>query len=145
MPHRIQALHMTCVSIIEGTALSILAAYQLAVGLIDADSWAKITGQHGTLFILSIGVIVLWNAGRVREANAAKRDVLADQKSERQHAETLNLQKENSEKLMALQAESIVASLKSSNAIEDRNRIVDELVKEIRRIPFKCPNADIEP
>jgi len=146
MPYRAH-LATTAGTIIEGIFLGILAIGNgikyMASMFSDAD-WQKMTGPYAFLFGLIIAVIVLWNSGRIREKNENSRRAAEAEAREKQHAETLDLQKENSQKLMDLTAESIKAHGMAVGAIKSMDRTIQSLTLEISERPclaakFKAP------
>jgi len=93
MPHRAFAHNVAC-HLFEVIGLAFLLAWQgFSAGLAiisDAD-WAKITGPHGLVFVLIIGLCVVW-------AKSCRDDVAR----ERRHKETLVAQEEHFAALLSL-------------------------------------------
>ena len=114
-------------SVIECTLLGSIGAFQLSAylsSLFSEEDWQKLTGPYALTFGMLIAVIVLWNSGKSDRKNR-----------ERQHAETFNLQKENSEKLLGLTAESIKASIKSTHAISMVESSMNAMILELKNRP----------
>lgn len=132
MPHRLQHIPFAFSSMFEGITLSLIASYQLLAEAIDETSWTRLTGAHGTLFVLAIGIIVLWNAARVREKKEDARRKDEGDARERQHTELVSTNKENAEGLKALTVESIKSNMKSTAAIENMDKHIQILTAEIR-------------
>ena len=141
MPPRIHIVSSALYHAIEGGVLGLLAltnGVQYLVGVISESDWQRITGPHAFLFGLIIAVLVLWNSGRVREANEKKRqerqEILENERREKEekarddrHAELVKTQRENAESLKALTVESIKAVAKSTHAIETLDRNIQRL------------------
>lgn len=133
MPYRTHLFTITG-TLIEGLVLGILAianGCKYIAAMIADDDWAKMTGPYAFLFGLIVAVVVLWNSGRVREKNENTRRAAEAEAREKQHAETLTLQKENSQKLLDLTAESIKAHGMSVGAIKSMDRTIQALTLEL--------------
>jgi hypothetical protein len=156
MPYRI--LHMIngssslFTSIIDGTILTSLAVWKGSVMIMSDDTWAKVTGPHGLVFALIIGLVVVWT-----------KSVRDDASRERRHKETLKLQKEHFEKLIDINAKtaedltvltvaSTKAQMSATNAIisMDHNivRLTNELADTVslkpRRKAMRVPTTSTE-
>jgi hypothetical protein len=92
-------------------AVGAYSAIRYIAVMMDADTWQKVKGAEGALFGAVIVVIVLW---------ASK--IMDGRRLDARHAETLALQKENSQKLMDLTAESIKAHGYTCQAIASIDR-----------------------
>ena len=137
MPYR-HFLHSAAGTLIEGIILAAIAAVngcKLIATVVSESDWQKITGPHAFLFGLIIAVIVLWNSARIREKNENNRRATEAEAREKHHAETLAIQKENSEKLMALTAESIKAHGMAIGAIKSIDRTIIALTDELSEHP----------
>lgn len=137
MPYRTH-LATTAGTIIEGIFLGFLAignGLKYLASMIQDDDWQKMTGPYAFLFGLIIAVVVLWNSGRIREKNENNRRANEAEAREKQHAETLTLQKENSQKLLDLTAESIKAHGMSVGAIKSMDRTIQNLTLELGNRP----------
>lgn len=118
-------------AILEGFLLALIACYKggIIVGLIISDTdWSKITGPHGVAFLAVIAVIVLWGNGLRRERNEELRRSNEEIRREKRHAETIAMQRENSDKLIALTAKSIKAQAHVTASI-------DHLARELNSRP----------
>jgi hypothetical protein len=147
MPYR---THLSTITgtVFEGVVLGILAitnGCKYIAAMIADDDWQKMTGPYAFLFGLIIAVVVLWNSGRVREKNENTRRAAEAEAREKQNAETLTLQKDNSQKLLDLTAESIKAHGMSVGAIKSMDRTIQSLTLELgdrpcwatkRKVPF---------
>lgn len=112
---------------VEALLLGAIGGYKLTqaiiLGITEQD-WTRLLGPQGFTVGLILAVIVLWGNGLMREKNENKRREKEEAKREARHVETIGLQRENSDKLMALTVESIKAQGMSASAI---SRLVDEL------------------
>lgn len=121
MPHRLFVHLDTAVSqFIEGTILllaGIGTGCNYLIAILSEEDWSKLTGPHGVAFLAVIAVIVLWGNGIRREKQEEKRRVDEEIRRERRHTETLNLQRENSNKLIELTGESIKSNAYVTAAI----------------------------
>jgi len=121
MPHRAIAYNFAC-HLFEFLGLGFLLAWQgfsAGLALISDADWAKITGPHGLVFVLIIGLCVVW-------AKSCRDDV----SRERRHKETLAAQEEHfaallelnsktAEDLKDLTIQSIKAQMKATAATID--------------------------
>jgi hypothetical protein len=101
MPHRLPLISFAynyLTEILGMVAVGVYSATRYVAAMMNEDTWEKVKGSEGALFGAVIVVIVLW---------ASK--VMDGRRLDARHAETLALQKENSQKLMDLTAESIKA------------------------------------
>ena len=140
MPYRTNLLTITG-TIFEGVVLGILAianGCKYIAAMIADEDWQKLTGPYAFLFGLIIAVIVLWNSGRMREKNENIRRAAEAVAREKQHSETLALQKENSQKLLDLTAESIKAHGMSVGAIKSMDRTIQALTVELSERPCQA-------
>ena len=124
--------------LLEGTMIGILAVWTgtrtLASAISEGD-WMKIKGPEGALFLSVVIIIVLWNAGRVREKNENTRRENEEKKRDDRHKEQLALQKDNADKLIQLNVESILAQGKATQAINSMDRTMQALTIEIKERP----------
>jgi len=101
MPFRLPILQSAVPVAIEAFAVALIGIYSGAryvANIIDDSTWDKVKGAEGALFGAVVIVITLW----LSKISDGKR-------LDKRHSETLALQKENADKLMALTAESIKA------------------------------------
>jgi hypothetical protein len=124
--------HIPPSTVIEGLALSAVAAYQLAVDLIDQTSWDRMTGEHGAVFLLAIGVVVLWNSGRVSRKDEDARRAKEEESRERRHNESIASGAKNADELKALTVENIKSNIMVAQAIANMDRGVRDLSLEVR-------------
>lgn len=125
--------------IAECVTLAAVTVYQGIAyigGIISDEDWSKITGPHGLVFVLIIGLLTLW-------IKSQRNDVA----TERRHKEALSAQKENFELLMemnttnadglkALTVESIKANMRCIGAIESMDKNIQRLTVEMEdRLP----------
>lgn len=138
MPHRIPLLVNAMSYTLEGLLLASLTAWTgvktLGAAISEAD-WKIIKGPEGALFLSVIIIVVLWNTGRTREKNENKRREDEEGRRERRHAEQLSLQKENSDKLLALTSESIKAHAMAVAAVSSFDRTIRNLTEELKDRP----------
>lgn len=96
----------------------------LGTALSDAD-WSKIKGAEGALFLAVIACIVLWTNSifkerrrqkldDAREARLTEQREEEDRRREKRHQETLQMQKENAERIMAMNTRLIEAKERST-------------------------------
>lgn len=121
-------------TILEGITLCGVAVYQVTAQAIDDVSWQRLTGSHGTLFVLAIGIIVLWNASRIREKKEDARRKEEDAARERRHAELVSTNKENAEGLKALTVDSIKANIRAIVAVESMDKNIQNLTIGIKEM-----------
>lgn len=151
MPHRIHFLSSSISGLIEGLLLVTIAlangAQYVAAVITEAD-WLKITGPHGFLFGAIIAILVLWNAGRVREKNETKRRDREEESREKRHAELVATNKENAESLKALtvegiraQAKATAAQEKATEAVKDMDQSIQALARELSERPCQIKKA----
>jgi uncharacterized membrane protein YcjF (UPF0283 family) len=140
MPHRIiNLIDNTAMQILEGIVLACIAMVsgaEYVAALFSNSDWERITGPHGVAFLAVTACIVLWVTSLRREKeiakNEAKRDAAEqilrteeESRRERRHSETLAMQKENSDKLIGLTAESIKAQIHVTTAIQALSKQLD--------------------
>lgn len=101
-----------------GTGVAALGT-ALGTALSDAD-WSKIKGAEGALFLAVIACIVLWTNSifkerrrqkldDAREARLTEQREEEDRRREERHQETLQMQKENAERIMEINTRLIEA------------------------------------
>jgi hypothetical protein len=146
MPHRYDAAKMTMIHAGEFLGLSVAAVVTSINQLVDQESWDRLTGRHGALFFMAVALIIFWNSNRVRvkrdierqQALEAKEDARREAEEQARqaeneardirHKEAMDLQKDNSAKLIELTVENIKAQAVVAHAL-------DGLKEEIRKCP----------
>jgi hypothetical protein len=126
MPHRFHAISYVFATATEGLTLSIAAIIASLNTLLDEESWDRLTGRHGALFVMAIALLIFWNSNRLRERRDAQRQALAEEREdhrrqaeEKRHAEAMALQRENSKVLEGLTGEGIKAQFHVAKALAD--------------------------
>lgn len=110
-----------------------LMTCNLAV-LADKD-WDRFLGPHGVAVVSIIAVIALWAQALSKGRQERKDKAEAEAARERRHSETLRLQRENSDKILELSAESIKAHARSVQAITSFDRTIQNLTEELKDRP----------
>lgn len=129
--YAITNVHFNMSAIVEGMALSFLAIWKLSSALVSQDYWDKLTGPHGLVFALIIGIIVIWS-----------KSVRDDAARERRHKETIKTQEEHFQKLIdmnekgandlkILTVASTKAQMSSTNAIISMDHNIIRLTNEL--------------
>lgn len=94
MPYRLSNVFSSPVAaVIDFSMLAVLAVWQGIATLISPDDWSKITGPHGLVFVLIIGLTVVWT-----------KSVRDDSARERRHRESIKTQEEHFNSLLVLNA-----------------------------------------
>jgi hypothetical protein len=137
MPHRFHAISYVFATATEGLTLSIAAIIASLNTLLDEESWDRLTGRHGALFVMAIALLIFWNSNRLRERRDAQRQDLVEKREdmrrqaeeearqlenearEKRHAEAMELQRENAKVLEGLTGEGIKAQFHVAKAITD--------------------------
>lgn len=140
MPQRLINLahSLQFVQLFDIIALSTLAVWQGAIALISNDDWNKITGPNGLVFVLIIGLIVIWT-----------KSVRDDAAKERRHKETISAQSKHYDSLLALNTktaedlkkltvESTTAQINATNAIDSLDSNIVRLTHEIELLNGKA-------
>lgn len=138
MPHRVEAITMTCSAIVEGLLLACglgFAAINYYLGtLVDQTTLDQLRSSDGALVGAAIIVVALWLS---KMADNRKLDA--------RHEEMMRLQQDNSEKLMKLTAESIKAHGMSIQCAQSVDRTLQNLTASLDDRPcqaasFKKPH-----
>lgn len=149
MPHRINSMVYSFTWLGEFAFLGLAAVVSGLNNIIDEQSWDRLTGRHGALFVMAIALLVFWNSNRLREKRDAKRQSIIESREdarrkeeeilrqtenaarEDRHREAMELQRRNSDQLITLNAESIKAQAKCTHAIEAMDKNIQRLTMEI--------------
>jgi hypothetical protein len=78
---------------LDFAALSTITVWQGVATILSADDWSRITGPHGLVFVLLIGLIVMW-----------MKSVRDDASKERRHKESISAQEVHFKALLDLNA-----------------------------------------
>lgn len=134
MPHRIQLvtsamqLSLEAVGIFFGSIVA--SSHWLVATLVDKETMDQLRGGDGALIGAVMIVCVLWLSK------------IADGKRlDKRHAEQMQLQKENSSKLMELQAESIKAKAMMTQAVISMDSNIQRLTMELSERPCQLQTA----
>jgi type VI protein secretion system component VasK len=152
MPHRLIVAPLQ--NVLEFAVVSLGVVVATVDGLIDDKSWERITGKSGALFVLSVVLLVVWNANRLSGKRAAVREEArrkaeaADRRAEAaatevRHKETMAMQERNAQKLMDLTVENIKAGARATHAIESMDSNIVRLTMELSDRP--CQAATFKP
>lgn len=143
MPHRFHAISYILATATEGLTLGLAAVLASLNAIIDEESWDRMTGKHGALFVMAIALLIFWNSNRLREKRGAQRELIMEEREiqrraeeeaarerenearDRRHKEAMDMQHRNSEQLAALTAEGIKAQLLTAQALKDVKRELD--------------------
>lgn len=129
MPHRIPFVTNALATVAEGAVLiylSVANGWHYVASIFSDEDWNRITGPHGVAFISLAAVVVLWGNGIRRERNEERRREIEEAKREKRHAELVNLQKENAEKLTDLTVQAIITQGKAAEALRDLTKALDK-------------------
>lgn len=118
-------------SLIEGIILTSLAIWKGTLAFISEDHWDKLTGPHGLVFALVVGIIIMWS-----------KSVRDDAARERRHKETLKSQEDHFKQLIDLNAKassdlkiltvaSTKAQMSATNAIISMDHNIIRLTSEL--------------
>lgn len=136
MPHRVllSALsnvpsHIT--SIVEGSLLSILAIWKGSVAFISTDQWDKLTGPHGLVFALVIGIIVIWSKAVRDDAARERRHKETIKAQERHFQDLIDLNEKTANDLKILTVASTKAQMSATNAIISMDHNIIRLTNEL--------------
>lgn len=132
MPHRlISYIAPAFTSTLDIVTLGTLALWQGLSTLISSDDWNRITGPHGLVFVLLIGLIVVWTKS-VRDDAARERrhrETIAAQ--EKHFATLIKMNGENANDLKALTVASTKAQMTATNAVISMDHNIIRLTNEL--------------
>jgi len=143
MPYRIQIASFCIVSLLEGLALVGVASYQAIAGVFDDTTWDRMKGGNGALFIMGVGLLVGWNHMRRsaklererREREEIKEDIRREKEEASREARSqqmIKMQTDNSDRILQITAEGILAQGKTARAIERLDSTNQKLTMEIK-------------
>lgn len=132
MPHRLVPYITTpFVAAIDIFTLGFLAIWQGLATLISSDDWNKITGPHGLVFVLIIGLIVVWTKS-VRDDAARERRHKETIQSQQQHFNSLiEMNEKTANDLKILTVASTKAQMSATNAIISMDHNIIRLTNEL--------------
>lgn len=132
MPQRLYAsIFHSFGAITDIFMLGFLAVWQGMATLISSDDWNRITGPHGLVFVLIIGLIVVWTKS-VRDDAARERRHRETIKTQETHFNALlSLNKTTADDLKALTVAATKAQMSSTNAIIAMDHNIIRLTNEI--------------
>jgi hypothetical protein len=119
---------------IDGIALSGLSF----LAIISETDWSRITGPHGVAFVAIAAVIVLWASGIRKDKREDERRTKEENAREGRHSESIAIQKDNAEKLVALTVENIKACGHVTQAIHSMDRTIQQLTHELGDRPCQA-------
>jgi hypothetical protein len=132
MPHRlISFIAPAFTSTLDIFTLGALALWQGLAAFISADDWNRITGPHGLVFVLIIGLIVVWTKS-VRDDAARERrhrETIAAQESH--FAALIKMNDDNATDLKALTVAATKAQMTATNAIISMDHNIIRLTNEL--------------
>ncbi len=137
---------------IEGTMLLIFSV----VALISEQDWGRLLGPHGVAVAALMAVVALW-LGNIRDKRILREDLesrerreenrraVEEASREKRHTESIRIQRENADKLIALTVENIKAAAHVTASIESVDRTIQTLADELKDRPcqaigFKKPS-----
>lgn len=132
MPHRIiQAASLPIIALLDITMLGVLAVWQGLATLFSSEDWNRITGPHGLVFVLIIGLIVVWTKS-VRDDTARERRHKETIKSQQEHFNALiELNEKTASDLKVLTVASTKAQMSATNAIISMDHNIIRLTNEL--------------
>lgn len=132
MPYKLSSFFLhPLAAIIDVTTLGFLAAWQGMATLISNDDWSKITGPHGLVFVLIIGLIVVWTKS-VRDDAARERRHRETIKTQQEHFNALlELNEKTADDLKILTVAATKAQMSATNAIISMDHNIIRLANEI--------------
>ena len=137
MPTRIPYISNLLTFAFEGLVLGFVAFYQLAGSMLDAETWDRLQGSHGGLFIMAVGMIVLW-AHNVA-TNKTNRADLARMEAgrEKRHEENRKTAEAYHDKLIAITVENIRSNLHVAGAVTNLEKSVKHLAGQVTDCPAR--------
>lgn len=107
----------------------------LSSSVFSAEDWGKAIGPYGGYFIslFMLGLFIMRDKASTKQQRDDK--AKSEEATERRHAETLAIQKENAAQLMAITVESIKAHGRATVAIESVDRTLQYLSGELEKRP----------
>lgn len=125
---------LTCspvANLIDGATLYFLAGYQAYFAFISDNDWAKITGPHGLVFVLVVGLIVIWTKSLRDDAARERRHREAISSQEEHFKLLINLNEKATEDLKVLTVASTKAQMSATNAIISMDHNIIRLTNEL--------------
>lgn len=105
--------------------LSLVQGVRYIGGIIADEDWQKITGPHGLVFVLIIGLLTLWIKSQRNDAA-----------TERRHREAMEAQREYADELKSLTVEQTKNSMRFMASIDNMDKNIQRLTIEIEdRMP----------
>jgi len=119
------------VAIADIATLALLAVWQGLATLFTDEDWNRITGPHGLVFVLIIGLIVVW-AKSVKDDGHRERRHKEMIKSQQDHFDSLlNLNAKTADDLKVLTIASTKAQMSATNAIISMDHNIIRLTNEL--------------
>ena len=155
MPTRIPYISNLLTFAFEGLVLGFVAFYQLAGSMLDAETWDRLQGSHGGLFIMAVGMIVLWAhnvaTNKTNRADLARMEAGREKRDERTSRELQDLEKNREkrhdenrktaeayhDKLIALTVENIRSNLHVAGAVTNLEKSVKHLAGQVTDCPAR--------
>ena len=132
MPHRIPIMTNTLTTILEGTILATLVAWQSMLALISDKDWDRLLGENGFKVALLPGLVVVWGTSERRLANERRDKAVHHRELVDALAAKERKEDENTERLAAINIEQIKAQGLVINEIKDLRREFRDLATELK-------------
>jgi hypothetical protein len=132
MPYRLSSILFHPLAVVADVVmLGFLAVWQGMATLISNDDWSRITGPHGLVFVLIIGLIVVWTKS-VRDDAARERRHRETIKTQQDHFNALlELNEKTADDLKVLTVASTKAQMSATNAIISMDHNIIRLTNEM--------------
>lgn len=132
MPHRvISFITPPLAAVFDITMLGILAVWQGMATLFSSEDWNRITGPHGLVFVLIIGLIVVWTKSVRDDASRERRHRETIQSQQEHFNALIELNEKSANDLKALTVASTKAQMSATNAIISMDHNIIRLTNEL--------------
>lgn len=160
MPHRLVPFVTTVSTIVEGAILGIITLVNgiLFVAEVDAtdsrsgineEDWNRLTGPHAAVFILALGLLVVWGTltytNRERRRDDQARNTRDERRREQElaqrdqhHKEVMEMQRDNSLKIFKLQEKAAEREVKAYEAMAAVGQGMRDMAEELSKRPCQC-------
>ena len=122
----------TLTTILEGTILATLVAWQSMLAFLSDETWNRLLGENGFKVALLLGLVVVWGTSERRLANERRDKAVHHRELVDALAAKERKEDENTERLTALTIEQIKAQGLVINEIKDLRREFSDLATELK-------------
>jgi len=129
--HALSSISVNMTSFVEGTILSGLAVWKGTLAFISDDHWNKLTGPHGLVFALVIGIIIIWSKSVRDDAARERRHKETIKAQEKHFQDLLDLNSKTANDLKVLTVASTKAQMSATNAIISMDHNIIRLTNEL--------------